>query len=95
MALEDTHPVKRTSTEAEFDVPFAKKQNRGNLRHHKPAWDLQKPARLASPSQDEEEIQTLLTRSLALALGVAGFEAAEPMAMASFQAEVQECTICL
>jgi transcription initiation factor TFIID subunit 8 len=95
MALEDTHLVKRTSTEAEFDVPFAKKQNRGNLRHHKPVWDLQRTVRLASPSQDEEKIHVLLTRSLALALEVAGFEGADPTAMESFRAEVEECRIWL
>lgn len=92
MALEDMHPVKRTSTDAQFDIPFAKKQNRGALRHHKPVWDLQRSTRLAAPGQDEGEIQALLTRSLALALGVAGFDGAEPMAMESFRAAVEECT---
>lgn len=93
MALEDTHPVKRTSTEAEFDIPSAKKQNRGSVRHHKPAWDLQRPTRFAAPDQDEEKTQSLLTRSLALALEVVGFDGAEPMAMESFRAAVEECTI--
>ena len=93
MALEDTHSVKRTSTEAEFDVPFAKKQHRGGLRHHKPGWDLQRPSRLAAPGPDGERIQALLTRSLALALEVVGFEGAEPMAIESFRAAVEECTI--
>ena len=92
MALEDTHPVKRTSTDAQFDIPFAKKQNRGGLRHHKPVWDLQRSARLAAPGQDEGKIQALLTRSLALALGAVGFAGAEPMAMETFRAAVEECT---
>lgn len=93
MALEDTHPIKRTSTDAEFDIPFAKKQNRGSLRHHKSAWDLQRSSRLAAPGPDGEKPQSLLTRSLALALEVVGFEGAEPMAMESFQAAVEECRI--
>lgn len=95
MALEETHPVKRTSTDAKFDIPFAKKQNRGNLRHHKPVWDLQRPTRLAAPGQDEGKIQALLTRSLALALEGVGFEGAEPIAMESFRATVEECTALL
>lgn len=92
MALEDMHPVKRTSTDAQFDIPFAKKQHRGGLRHHKPVWDLQRSIRLAAPGPDEGNVQALLTRSLALALGVAGFDGAEPAAMESFRAAVEECT---
>lgn len=91
MALEDTHPTKRTSTQANFDIPFAKKRNRG-IHHHKSAWDLQRSVRLAAPGPDEENIQALLTRSIALALEVAGFMGAEPMAMESFRAAIEECT---
>lgn len=89
----DAPSLKRTSTAAELETPIAKKQNLGTLRHHKPTWDLNRSKKPEPPSQDGKSIQSLLTRSIALALDAVGFEAAEPVAMESFRAEVEECTI--
>ena len=89
----DGHSSKRTSTTAEFETPVAKKQNIGRSRHHKPSWDPSRSRRLETPYQDEEAMQALLIRSITMALAVVGFEAAEPTAIESFRADVEECAI--
>lgn len=43
-------------------------------------------------SHDHEAIREILERSLALALGVVGFEYCDPVALNSFRAMVEECT---
>ena len=91
MALEDAIPIKRTSTVAEFDNPVAKKLHRESLRRHAPTWNLDHHRRQEAPCQDGEIVQHLLTRSVSLALAAVGFDAAEPRAMESFRAEVEEC----
>ena len=91
MAVYSSHPLKRTSSTAEFDIPAAKKLNRGPLRHHKPLWDLQREQRLNTLWQDQEAAQSMLTRSIGLALHAVGFEAADPVAIESFRCDVEEC----
>lgn len=83
---------KRTSTTAEFEFPVAKKQNRGTWHHHKPTWNLESSRRFNAPCQDDKAIQSLLSRSIGLALDAVGFEAAESIALESFRAQVEECT---
>lgn len=91
MAVYSSHPLKRTSSIAEFDTPAAKKLNRGPLRHHRPLWDLQREQRLNMLWQDQEAPQSMLTRSIGLALHAVGFEAADPVAIESFRCDVEEC----
>ena len=94
MALElNSYPQKRTSSFAQFDDPAAKKVNRGHIRHHKAVWDLQKEQRQNAFIQDDEAVQTMLTRSISLALEAVGFGAATPQAMDSFRGDVEECMI--
>ena len=76
---------------ADLDTPAAKKHCSGLAHHHKPKWNLKTTGLLFSPIQDEEVIQSLLTRSISLALEAVGFEAAEAVAIESFRAEVEEC----
>ena len=91
MAVHDPHTLKRTSSVAEFETPPAKKQNRGPIRHHKFIWDIQREQRLDPSWQDEESLQSLLTRSIRLALEAVGFQAADPDAIESFRGDVEEC----
>lgn len=88
----DAPSSKRTSTTAEFETSVAKKQNRGTWRHHKTTWNLESSRRFDAPCQDDEAIQSLLSRSIGLALDAVGFEAAEIIALESFRAQVEECT---
>lgn len=91
MAIENPPSSKRTSSTAEFETSVAKRRNLGLLQHHKPIWDSNSSRRFDAPCQDGEVLQSLLTRSIGLALDAVGFEAAEPVAMESFRAEVEEC----
>ena len=93
MAVSHSHPLKRTSSSASFDTPPAKKLNRGPIRHHKLIWDTQREQRLNSSWQNEESAQTLLTRSIGLALEAVGFKAADPDAIESFRGDVEECML--
>lgn len=90
-AVYESHLLKRSSSQANFDTPAAKKLNRGSPRHHKPTWDLQWSQRQDASFQDEQSIHSLLTRSIGLALETVGYEAAAPEAVESFSADVEEC----
>ena len=91
MTLSDNHSLKRTSSTAQFDEPAAKKLNRGHIRHHKASWDLQREQRHNGTALCDGDAQTLLTRSIGLALEAVGFEAAAPEAMDSFRGDVEKC----
>ena len=91
MAVYNSHSLKRTSSTADFGTPPAKKLNRGPIRHHKLTWETQRKQRLNSSWQDEESTQSLLTRSIGLALEAVGFEASDPDAIESFRGDVEEC----
>ena len=93
MAVDQSLPVKRSASSASFDLlglPPRKKQNRGHIRHHQPNWDFQRE-QLKEPWQDEEAVQSMLTRSIGLALEAIGFEAAAPDAIEAFRIDVEEC----
>lgn len=92
IVIERASPLLRTSTTADLDVPAAKKQCSGLLRHHNLTWNPEKAKGLYSPCQDGEAIQSLLSRSICLALEAVGFKAADPVAIDSFRAEAEECT---
>lgn len=89
MAPEDALHNKRPLTPTEVDLSSKKRV----LRHHKPTWNLDNSRRYEAPCQNEESIQFLLVRSISLALAAVGFEAAEPLAVESLRAEVEECMI--
>ena len=76
---------------ADLDAPAAKKHCPGLAHRHKLRWNPERTGLLFSPCQDEEIVQSLLTRSISLALEAVGFEAADPIAIESFRAEVDEC----
>ena len=92
MALDNIHPLKRSSSTADFDIPFSKKQQFQSLRLHRPAYPPNQPIDKHSSCQDEPSIQALLSRSIGLALETVGFESADPVAVESFRAEAEECT---
>ena len=83
-------PAKRSATSELLGFPPHKKQNRGQIRHHRSNWDFQREC-LKEPWHDEEAAQTMLTRSIGLALEAVGFEAATPDAMEAFRVDVEEC----
>ena len=91
MAVSDTHLLKRTSSTAQFDEPPAKKLNRGRIRHHKPSWDLQREQRCNGTFLNDADAQSLLTRSIGLALQAVGFKSATPDALESFRGDVEAC----
>ena len=76
---------------ADLDVPLAKKRCPGHVHHHKPRWNPVSNGEMFSPCQDEAVVQSLLTRAISLALEAVGFGAADPVAIESFSAEVEEC----
>lgn len=93
MAVYQSLPVKRSASSASFEpfgLPPHKKQNRGQIRHHQSKWDFQRE-QLKEPWQDVKAIQSMLTRSIGLALEAVGFKAAAPDAMEAFRLEVEEC----
>ena len=91
MALLKPHPLKRTSSTAELESPAAKKLKCISVKHHKPLWDLQREQGLESPWRDDEAAQSMLSRSIGLALKAVGFDAADPVAIDSFRSGVEEC----
>lgn len=93
LPVDDVPPLKRTSSTADFDLPAAKKQQlRPTRHHHKLQWNPDYIARHQTSPQDEEGARVLLARSIVLALEAVGFESADPVAIESFRAEVEECT---
>lgn len=93
MAVHQSLPIKRSASAASFDLfglPPNKKQNRGQIRHHQPKWNIQRE-QLKEPWQDAEAVQSMLTRSIGLALEAVGFDASAPDAMEAFRLEVEEC----
>ena len=93
MALEETLSAKRTSTVADFNTPCPKRPNLALRHHHAPRWNSHVLKKYELPVQDQDVVQSLLTRSIGLALDAVGFSGAEPIAIESFRAEVEECMI--
>lgn len=92
MAVQHQNSLKRTSSAAQFNTPPTKKLNRGPIRHHKASWDIQRTQRREAVWQDEESQQSMLSRSIGLALKAVGFGAAAPEAIDAFRSDVEECT---
>lgn len=89
MTVYQSLPAKRSASLELYGLPPHKKQNRGLIRHHQPSWDFQRE-QLKEPWQDVEAVQSMLTRSIGLALETVGFGAAAPDAMEAFHFEVEE-----
>ena len=90
MTVHQAVPAKRPAPHEPYGLPPLKKQNRGKIRHHQLGWDFQR-AQIKEPWQDEEAVQLMLTRSIALALEAVGFKAAAPDALEAFRMDVEEC----
>ena len=90
MTVYQSIPAKRSATSELLGLPPHKKQNRGQIRHHRSKWDFQREY-LKEPWHDEEAVQYMLTRSIGLALEAVGFEAAAPDAIEAFRVDVEEC----
>lgn len=89
IGLHATHPLKRTASDAGY-----KEQTRSKRRvHHSLHWRQDTAGVSIAASQDDELIQSLLSRSIVLALQAVGFEQADPVAVESFRAEVEECRL--
>ena len=84
--------IKRSPSLANLDEPDRKKMKRSTVRHHKLAWDSQRQQRQDEVWQDEASLQSMLARSVALALEAVGFEAAEPGALSALCSDAEECT---
>lgn len=91
--LSETLLGKRSSTDAGFDAGFdapvaTKKQHYHHQHNIRWKDKLSVPAAF---NQSDEAIQNELSRSIALVLEAVGFERADPVALESFRALVEEC----
>lgn len=81
--------LKRASPSDIELTPPTKRQDR-RKRHH--ALRYSQPHKgSASIPHDDSIIQTLLSRSVSLALDAVGFDGADPVAAESFRAQTEEC----
>ena len=87
------YALKRTSTDAGHDTPAPSKHHIAtSYHHHSLHWRQELPAGISSGvCQDEAVIQSLLAHSIVLALESVGFQLADPVALESFRADVEEC----
>lgn len=88
-ALSSRRPEKRSLplSSGDTEEPPSKQQKRTVHQHRVRYKQDVGPNRILH----DDEAHFLLTRSVALALTVAGFDGAEPVAIESFRAEVEEC----
>ncbi|MCJ1482153.1 hypothetical protein MMC06_002315 [Schaereria dolodes] len=91
MSFADISPLKRSSSDAGFDVLDSIHQAFKYDRHHALRWRETSPDNIPF-SLDENQLHALLLRSIGLALEAVGFEGAELPAIESFKDEVKECT---
>lgn len=80
-------PLERTPIK---QAPLSRSQAT-TIRFPKLKWDLQRRQRLNGIHLDQRGIQSLLTRSIVLALEAVGFEKAEAEALEAFRDDVEEC----
>ena len=88
VALEPSPPKKRSYSDAGFDTFYPSKQR---VKHHQLHWKQPDVKYEDSFCQDEETVQTVLSRSIGLALQAVGFERADPVALESFRLLTEEC----
>ncbi|MCJ1323062.1 hypothetical protein MMC15_008413 [Xylographa vitiligo] len=90
ITLNDPQMLKRTATDAGFDAPAPSKSRLTSIRHHSLSFQPDNGARLLGICQDNEVIQSLLSSSIVRVLEAVGFHEANPVAVESFKAEVEE-----
>ncbi|KAI4106401.1 MAG: hypothetical protein L6R37_002199 [Teloschistes peruensis] len=90
MALERDRAMKRSSSAVNFDLPDLKRRNLAPIRRHKITCDIDGGNASELAFHDAGAAETLLTRSIGLALDVVGFDAAEPLALESFRVAAEE-----
>ena len=92
---DNLYALKRTSTAAGHDTLAPSKHRIAtSYHHHSLHWRQDLPAGVSSGiCQDEAVIQSLLVHSIVLALESIGFEYADPVALESFRAGVEECKL--
>ena len=93
ITLNDPQMLKRTATDAGFDAPAPSKSRLTSIRHHSLSFQPDNGARLLGICQDNEVIQSLLSSSIVRVLEAVGFHEANPVAVESFKAEVEECEL--
>lgn len=91
MIFEDDRPLKRSSSAAGLDNQFATKRQQGTSGYQEIAPSINGTRSGESIALDDEVAETLLRRSISLALNVVGFEASETLALESFRVAVEEC----
>ena len=90
---DDPQSLKRTSTDAGFNAPAFSKSRLMSIRQHSPLFGQAITDRYLGVCQDNELIQSLLSSSIARVLEAVGFEEANPVAVESFRAAVEECKL--
>ncbi|MCJ1397226.1 hypothetical protein MMC11_000418 [Xylographa trunciseda] len=90
VTLNDPQSLKRTSIDAELDAPGPRKSRLTSLRHHSLSLRPETAGRQLGICQNNEIIQSLLSSSIVRALEAVGFHEANPVAVESFRAEVEE-----
>ena len=93
ITFNDSIPIKRSLSDAGLEESFPVETRPTKVsRHHYLHWQ-QPPLDNYNDYlfQNEEAIQTTLTRSIALALEAVGFENTSPLALETFRAYVEEC----
>ncbi|KAI4284788.1 MAG: hypothetical protein L6R35_004811 [Caloplaca aegaea] len=92
MALENPRPTKRLSSVAGFDDHVISKRRQGLAIHHQITHGIDGACTTNEAALDNNNVaESLLTRSISLALDVVGFDASEPLALDSFRVGVEEC----
>ena len=74
------------------EQPASKKVKRSHIPFPRARYDLQRALRQDVSIQDETRVQSMLDRSISLALEAVGFEGAEAEAVESFRLITEECT---
>jgi hypothetical protein len=88
---EPSSPLKRMASEtSELEAP-ASKRLRGNLLRYHSFQPYQETADQDSALLPQPAIDQLLSRSISLVLSHDGMEMADPVALESFRAQVEEC----
>ena len=90
--LHDVSPLKRSAQAAEFDDFGPLNVKRRYHRHHKPRW-RQEIDDAHFHCESEANIRSQSLRAIAIALQATGFAFADPLALESFRAEVEQCTL--
>ncbi|KAL8959984.1 MAG: hypothetical protein Q9193_003237 [Seirophora villosa] len=90
MALDNLRPTKRLSSVAGFEDHIISKRRQGLPVHHQIAHGTDGASITIEAALDDNLAESLLTRSISLALDVVGFDASEPLALDSFRVGVEE-----